>query len=258
MLICAVGDIHGLMDRMYADVLAFERDLGRRFDWVLHVGDFGIWPDPARVDRATRKHGDAGNFANWLQARRPAPRRTVFIKGNHEDFDWLESQARNEILPNLFYLPSGRTIDLTDEAGNFVRVGGVGGCYGPSDYASLSRQLKGYERRHYTRDEVEQLSARDCVDIVLTHDAPAGVNFPRHNRGRGFVSRAEGLDAMIAGLSPRVCFFGHHHTRLDAEISGVPCIGLNKVAEPGNMVAIDIEARERGWLKIGEWSVENA
>jgi hypothetical protein len=34
-------------------------------------------------------------------------------------------------------------------------------------------------------------------------------------------------------------FSGHHHTRLDAEIAGVRCIGLNKVAMPGNLVALD-------------------
>jgi hypothetical protein len=44
MLICAAGDIHGSMDRLYHDVFAFEASLGIRFDYVLHVGDFGIWP----------------------------------------------------------------------------------------------------------------------------------------------------------------------------------------------------------------------
>ncbi len=252
MLICAVGDIHGAMDRMYEDVLAFEQHLGCRFDWILHVGDFGIWPDPERLDRATRKHGEAGDFANWLTERRAAPRPTVFIKGNHEDFDWLEAQPRNEILPGLFYLPNGQTLDLTDGAGGTLRVGGVGGCYGPSDYATPSRELKGYERRHYTSDEVERLTALDRVDIVLTHDAPAGISFPRHNRGRGFVSRSEGLAALIERLSPTVCFFGHHHTRVDAEITGVRCIGLNKVAEPGNMVAIDISQDHDAWILLGE------
>jgi hypothetical protein len=29
---------------------AFEVALGVRVDWVLHVGDFGVGPDPARVD----------------------------------------------------------------------------------------------------------------------------------------------------------------------------------------------------------------
>lgn len=42
MMICAGGDIHGAMDRFYEDVLAFEDSLGVRFDWVLHVGDFGV------------------------------------------------------------------------------------------------------------------------------------------------------------------------------------------------------------------------
>jgi hypothetical protein len=49
MFICAAGDIHGAMDRLYDDVLAFEGSLGVRFDYVLHVGDFGVWPDPDRT-----------------------------------------------------------------------------------------------------------------------------------------------------------------------------------------------------------------
>jgi hypothetical protein len=62
MFICAAGDIHGAMDRLYDDVLAFEESLGVRFDCVLHVGDFGVWPDPNRVDKATRNHDGAGDF----------------------------------------------------------------------------------------------------------------------------------------------------------------------------------------------------
>jgi hypothetical protein len=44
MIICAAGDIHGAHDRLFEDVLAFEEALGVRFEWVLHVGDFGVWP----------------------------------------------------------------------------------------------------------------------------------------------------------------------------------------------------------------------
>src|SRR5690349_20446388 len=59
MLLCAAGDIHGAIERLYRDVLAFENALGRPFELVLHVGDFGIWPDAGRVDRATREHDGA-------------------------------------------------------------------------------------------------------------------------------------------------------------------------------------------------------
>jgi predicted phosphodiesterase len=101
MLVCAAGDIHGALDRFYADVAAFEASLEDCFDWILHVGDFGVWPDRARVDGATRRHDGAGDFPAWWADRRPAPRRTVFVKGNHEDFVWLDAQASPEILPGL-------------------------------------------------------------------------------------------------------------------------------------------------------------
>jgi hypothetical protein len=133
-LICAAGDIHGAINRFYDDVLAFEMCLGGTFEWVLHVGDFGIWPDPERIDRAARCHDGAGDFSEWLRAGRGVPRQTIFIKGNHEDFAWLESQM---------------------------------------------------------------------------------------------------------------------HT--DAELAGVPCIGLNKVARPGNLIAIEIDPGRRTWSILAEY-----
>lgn len=91
---------------MYDHVLAFETALGKHFDWVLRVGDFGIWPDSNRIDRATRTHDGAGDFPAWLANQRAAARDTVFIKGNHEEFLWLDAQARPQMLPGL-YLRSG-------------------------------------------------------------------------------------------------------------------------------------------------------
>lgn len=117
-----------------------------------------------------------------------------------------------------------------------------------------STALQGYARRHYTHDEVERLAASQGVDIVLMHDAPAGVCFQRHRRGTGYVSQAAGLDVVLSRARPRVCFFGHHHTRVDAAVSGVSCIGLNKVGCPGNLVAVEIKAKGREWSILGEYS----
>lgn len=254
MLFCAAGDIHGAIDRLYADVAAFEASLGVRFDHVLQVGDFGVWADPNRIDRATRHHEGAGDFPEWLRENRAAPRPTVFIKGNHEDFVWLDAEQDAEVLPGLTYLRNGSTVDIHDHVAGTIRVGGVGGCYGPSDYRRRSGRLQGYARRHYTSDEVERLANAGSVDIVLTHDAPSGVRFERHRRGAGYISEAAGLDGLLARLQPRVCFFGHHHTRIDAEVSGVRCIGLNKVAMAGNLVALDIEPDKHDFSILGEYA----
>ena len=43
MIVCAAGDIHGAVDRLYGEVLDFEAALGVGFAWILHVGDFGVW-----------------------------------------------------------------------------------------------------------------------------------------------------------------------------------------------------------------------
>jgi predicted phosphohydrolase len=186
------------------------------------------------------------------------PRRTVFIKGNHEDFTWLDAQNNSEVLPGLIYLRNGFKVELGGSGRETVCVGGVGGCYGPSDYGRNSKTLQGYARRHYTHDEVERLSASKGVDIVLTHDAPAGVRFHRPRRDGSYVSQAAGLDVVLARVRPRVCFFGHHHTRVDAEVSGVRCIGLNKVGSPGNLVAVEFTPNGREWSVIGEYGAAGA
>jgi hypothetical protein len=93
------------------------------------------------------------------------------------------------------------------------------------------------------------------VDVLVLHDAPAGVEFIRRrgSREQRYVSEAAGLAEAVRRTRPRVCFFGHHHRRVDAEIDGVRCIGLNKVARPGNLVAVEIAATAPGFRIVGEW-----
>ncbi|MBW1806612.1 MAG: metallophosphoesterase family protein [Deltaproteobacteria bacterium] len=256
MFICAAGDNHGAIDQLYSDVIAFEESLGVRFDYVIHVGDFGIWPDPDRIDKATRKHEGAGDFPAWYTERQPVPRPTVFIKGNHEDFVWLDAHPTGEILDGLRYLKNGYTTELVMDEGAIV-VGGIGGCFGTSDYERSSRNLQGYARRHYTCDEIERLCKYGRLDILLLHDAPAGVEFTRRLRdGREsrYVSEVPGLVEALECTRPRVCFFGHHHRRVDAEIAGISCIGLNIVGRPGNLVGFDVPVRGRDWSVLGEWA----
>jgi predicted phosphodiesterase len=255
MFLCAAGDIHGALDRLYRDVLAFEGALGLRFDLVLHVGDFGVWPDADRVDRATREHEGAGDFPRWYAGAHAVPRRTIFIKGNHEDFEWLHERAGTDVLPGLTYLGNGHVLEIGTETPASIRVGGIGGCFGPSNYERPSARLQGYARRHFTRDEVERLCEHGSVDVLLLHDAPAGVEFVRRrgSHEQRYVSEAAGLAEAVRRTRPRVCFFGHHHRRVDAEVDGIRCIGLNKVARPGNLVAVEIAPTAPGFRILGEW-----
>ncbi len=89
MLLCAVGDVHGKFRQMYRIVEELEEQIGQEVDLVVQVGDLGVWPDPRRVDAATRRHGGAYDAPGWFAACTASPRPTVFIAGNHDDFEFL-------------------------------------------------------------------------------------------------------------------------------------------------------------------------
>jgi hypothetical protein len=58
---------------------------------------------------------------------------------------------------------------------------------------------------------------------------------------RRYVSLAEGLDEALARIRPKLCFFGHHHARIDTTVAGVRCLGLNAVGYPGSLAAFEID-----------------
>lgn len=69
----------------------------------------------------------------------------------------------------------------------------------------------------------------------------------------GWASESEGLDALVRGVQRQVYLCGHHLTRLDAEIDGVPCIRLDKAPHPGSLVALDITEQRQQMRIVAEW-----
>jgi hypothetical protein len=236
MLFCVAGDVHGELDRLYREVEAFERSIGTPFQGILQVGDLGIWPDAEKVDKATRKHGNAGDFPRWWAEKKEAPVSTLFIKGNHEDHEFLTRQAciDRTILPGLTYLPNGVVIDLEGEEG-LLRVAGLGGCHSNRDAKQLWPGQ--HSPRHYSGAEVRDLLdyAEDHVDVLLMHDAPHVVSVGMRDGGGS--SLASSLTLLVQKLRPRIAFFGHHHQQTGTVIDGIPCVGLNIIGQKGHMVA---------------------
>ncbi len=248
-LVCAVGDSHGHLDDMYRIVEALEREVEREVDLVVQVGDFGAWPDPERLDEATRRHGGAGDFPRWMATRRAAPRPTVFIPGNHEDFGWLMERGAGEVLPGLQFLPWAGVV----ERGG-LKIGGLGGCYSPRSYAMKS--LSGARRRHYCRSEVRALSRVGRLDLLLLHDAPAGrFSDIRPEWPRSWTTKAEGLTEIIESTRPRLCLHGHLHGRFERVHDGVPITGLTAVPWAGCALLLEVkpDSTERPQV-IAEWS----
>lgn len=254
MLVAAVGDAHGEFDAMYDAVLALEAQVGRRVACVLHVGDFGVWPDPRHLDEATERHGDDGGFRRLL-ARGEVPRRTLFIAGNHEDFDYLQALPSREVMRGLEFVRWGEVVTVED-GGESLRVGGVGGCYGASDYRK--ERLSGWARRHYTRADLRRLeaAARGGLDVLLLHEPPAGeateLHAPEGFRVRSWTLSGEGQADLVASVRPRVCFTGHLHARIERNVSGVRVVGLHKVPIRGSVLLVDVPPSGEV-VDVAEW-----
>jgi hypothetical protein len=165
------------------------------------------------------------------------------------------------VLVGVQFLPNGQALTICEAASSqdrkpaALRVAGVGGCYGPSSYRRSPESLHGGARRHYVHAELEQLRALGPLDVVLFHDAPFGIEFIKRMASgdeRRYTSQAEGLSEALAAIRPKLCFFGHHHVRVDAEIEGVRCVGLNAVGHRGSLVAFEAQGDGQVAL-LGQW-----
>lgn len=255
MLAAFFGDTHGNINTMYAVASAWEKRTGLELDLIVQVGDFGFWLSEDSVDKMTAKHakvliekmaerGDkiravCGDYPDYILGEREVPTKTLVIRGNHEDQEYLmerekQHQAANpddyltkpiEVVPNMFYLPDGHIWDFEG-----VKFGALGGNFSIRtfenwDYWDEARHKKmryGEKRRlnHFTRDRWEAL-AREKMDVLLFHDAPTGMNlfgakglsFPEDEMTEKIYGQlgCPLLTDLIETVKPKHVFCGHWH-----------------------------------------------
>lgn len=192
--IAILGDLHGHITLVYHILKRWEIEHGEEIDLILQVGDLGVYPFPERADKTTKRfakknpaelsfqdyfhgfpEGEEILGANGDETRSIAAE-MYFIKGNHDDFEFLDeiSHGCNYPVPvdyygKMHYIRSGLVISLY--AGSFrLKVGCLGGIA-----AHDGSSGKDTASQYYTRSEVRELhAAGKDLDILLTHQAPYG------------------------------------------------------------------------------------
>ena len=135
---------------------------------ILHLGDFGIWPDAA---------GQA--YLAHVSAALAAVRAELwFVNGNHEDFPQLGRLARErghtpdgriEVRPRLFYLPRGYR--WTWHGRRWLACGG-----GVSlDRAGRTEGVDWWPAEEITDAQEAAVIADGPADVLASHDCPSGV-----------------------------------------------------------------------------------
>lgn len=208
------GDLHGA-----TDIAKFSKrnwplgaTLGRD-DYVIVLGDFGlVWSQPPSADET--------HWLDWLENR---PWTTLFIDGNHENFDVLETLPVSTwaggsvqyVRPHVLHLMRGQVFTIEG-----MRFLAMGGAYS-TDKRYRTPHLSWWPQEVPNEQERAHVlaAAQDAahVDFVLTH-APSergaqalAEEFELGQSGPIGDEYMAWLDELGAACTWRRWYFGHMH-----------------------------------------------
>lgn len=216
MQIAVFGDIHGQILLAFQLAARWQQETGQELDLLLQVGDLGVFPDTARLDRSTRRHsvgfpsglGFLQHFTTYDPAVAAILNETgcplVFVRGNHEDHAWLDALEEKasapafpvDIYQRLYYLKTGVPYHFT-RGGPTLTLLGIGRIGRPV----AARK----DRPHYIQPAEQQRldqMGQGPLDVLLTHDGASD----RFYVGSG----SEAVARVCERLHPVYHFFGHY------------------------------------------------
>ncbi len=211
--IFVTGDIHGKADLIGYKHFPQGRGLSKD-DYVIIAGDFGF---PWLMDKSE------DFWLNWLDTR---PWTTLFIDGNHENFDRLEELTLQDwkggkvrqVRESVLHLTRGQIFNLSGRT--FFTFGGASSV-------DIERRKEGvsYWKRELPseREYEEGVAALDrigwSVDVVLTHTCPAGVLSLFPDSLHKVKKEIDPVNLYLQGVQDKLryqkWFFGHFHKDYD-------------------------------------------
>ncbi len=248
-MIAFVGDVHGRIFHAFAALLELQARLGHGFDAIIQVGDLG-YPDLERADEPTRRYlavdpaegelaplmeraSDQDEALKSIRTKLGTP--MLFVRGNHEDFDWLRGLPVDDISRTapidpfdlLRYVPDGAVLDLA--GARIAFLGGVEEFEGPpgiddAAYQSLLDRGPG------------------TLNVLVTHEGPYGCS----QGYRGDIGGSRRISQLVEALQPSFHVFGHAHQPIGPAKAGrTTYLGLD------GLVASRLWHPEEGGLKSG-------
>lgn len=226
-MIFVTGDIHGNPRRLNTKCFPEQKDMTRD-DYVIILGDFGLVWDNSKEEKY---------WLDWLESK---PFTLVFVDGNHENFDLLNSYPvisfhggkAHQIRDNIYHLIRGYVFNLDGE--DFFAFGGarshdINILLNPEkdgiertmrelNRANIFYRVKGYswwEQEMPTDLEMwhgyEELSAHNMkVDYVISHCAPQQVASLMGYREKDELKKY--FNSLLGyGLQFKNWMFGHYH-----------------------------------------------
>ncbi|MFQ6115344.1 MAG: metallophosphoesterase [bacterium] len=216
MNIAIFADVHGKILLCFKLCARWEKETGRKIDLILQAGDMGIFPDKSRLDKATLRYarkdpGELGFLNDFLQFNPKTESilyttecNLVFVRGNHEDHEWLDTREQSadspivsvDVYERLYCLKTGIPY-LFRSRKEVVTILGIGRIGPPVEAVNV------HKAQYIQPHEMEKLHDLGSlsVDILLTHDS-----------AKDFVTFGFGMEEIrwiLDTYKPCYHFFGH-------------------------------------------------
>ncbi len=234
-MIFVTGDIHSNPERFSTRIFPEQKEMTKD-DYVIILGDFGLVLAPEKESQKEKY------WLDWLESK---PFTTLFIDGNHENFDRLDSYPVetwnggkvHKLRPSVIHLMRGQVFSFHNRT--FFTFGGASshdinsGLFEPDD-PNLKLKIKRLERNHQydyrikhfdwwerelpngaeMEEGLKNLAAhRNKVDFILTHSPSASILDELEDEAGGY--KKDCLTDYLQKISETVDYqyhlFGHMH-----------------------------------------------
>jgi hypothetical protein len=182
---------------------------------VLQLGDLGIWPgrDGTTLLDTLERAVDRAGIPLW------------FVDGNHEDFWQLlalpvdPATGLRQLRPGVYHLPRGTRWSW--HGLTWLALGGATSL----DRVGRTEGVSWWPEEALTIADADRAVAGGPVDVMVTHDAPAGVTVPgagsylwrEETMNASYLNR-ELLREVVDVVGPTHLFHGHFHTAYTADL----------------------------------------
>lgn len=207
-MIYITGDLHGSHDIAKLAENNFKEQNGlTRSDYLIICGDFGLrWCDSE----------DERFWLKWLDKR---PWTTLWIDGNHENFDMLKRYTVEDwnggkiqrITDHILHLCRGSIFDIDGK-----RIFAFGGAeshdkeYRKPHESVWEEELPSYNEIEGAHKALEQVAGK--VDIIITHSLPGRIQNELFSDGQYKLNRlTDFFDEVDEKVDFRLWFSGHYH-----------------------------------------------
>ena len=212
MKIAFLGDLHGRVFHAMAALVKWQREHNEKLDLIIQAGDFGAYPypdeallnnrfvkqDPTELDFSKLIAGgkEVDDFVEIVKSELVTP--IYFIRGNHEDVEWLNSIDCNNGFCNtdsygLFrYIKDG--VIQNFEGITFAFLGGAE--FGAKGQGVIDMAVYN-----------ELMDSMERIDILVTHETQYGIGLSYH----GLTQGSKYITRLVEKLEPKYHITAHYH-----------------------------------------------